>query len=110
VPINMIELESCLSASTKIVTIVTASQNKEIINMQNDKALKTNPHVCAKVLDKVGKPDNFYECRSLNVFDNKYRVNIYTRESVEGLYTGDRTRIAKSYFVKLDGNDVTILS
>ena len=78
--------------------------------MQNDKALKTNPHVCAKVLDKVGKPDNFYECRSLNVFDNKYRVNIYTRESVEGLYTGEGTRIAKSYFVKLDGNDVTILS
>jgi len=109
VPINMIELESCLSASTKIVTIVTASENKEIINMQNDRALNTNPYVCKEILDQVGKPDNFHECRSLNVFDNKYRVNIYTRESVEGL-TGDRTRIAQSYFVRLDDDKVTILS
>jgi len=108
-PMNMIELESCLSASTKVVTIVTASENKEIIIMQNDRALNTNPYVCKEILDQVGKPDNFFECKSLNVFDNKYRVNIYTKESVEGI-TGEKTRIAKSYFVRLDGDKVTILS
>jgi hypothetical protein len=91
------------------VTDVIASENKEIINMQNDKALNTNPYVCMEVLGKVGKPDNFFECKSLNVFDNKYRVNIYTKESVEGI-TGEKTRIAKSYFVRLDDDKVTILS
>ena len=77
--------------------------------MQNDRALNTNPYVCKEILEQVGKPDNFYECKSLNVFDNKYRVNIYTKESVEGI-TGDRTRIVQSYFVRLDDDKVTILS
>lgn len=77
--------------------------------MQNDRALNTNPYVCKEILEQVGKPDNFYECKSLNVFDNKYRVNIYTKESVEGI-TGEKTRIAKSYFVRLDDDKVTILS
>ena len=66
--------------------------------MQNDRALKTNPYVCMQVLEEVGKPDNFFQCKSLNVYDNKYRVNIYTKETIEGL-TGDRTRIANHIFV-----------
>jgi len=81
--------------------------------MQNDRQIPTNQYVCKKILDKVGKPENFFKCNSLNVFDRGerkcFRVNIYTRESVEGL-TGDRTRIAQSYFVELKGDDITIVS
>ena len=77
--------------------------------MQNDKAIKENPYVCKEVLDQVGKPENFHMCIGLNVFDDKYRVNIYVREDVPDL-TVDRTYIKDSYFCKLEDDKVTILS
>jgi len=92
------------------VTIVTASENKEIIIMQNDKAMYENPYVGKMVLEQVGEPSGYLFSKALNVYDNKYRVNIYTRamrgqdKDLEGI------SISQSYFVKLDGNDVTILS
>jgi len=48
--------------------------------------------------------------KALNVYDNKYRVNIYTRamrgqdKDLEGI------SISQSYFVRLDDSTVTILS
>jgi len=106
----MIELRSCLSVSTKIVTIVTASENKEIINMQNDKAIEENAYVSKQVLEQVGTPSGYLFSKALNVYDNKYRVNVYTRvmrgenKDLEGM------SISQSYFVRLDDNTVTILS
>jgi len=78
--------------------------------MQNDKAMKENPYVCKKVLDQVGMPSGYLFSKALNVYDNKYRVNIYTRvmrgenKDLEGM------SISQSYFVRLDDNDVRILS
>lgn len=77
--------------------------------MQNDKKIEESPKVCEKVLEIVGKPDNYFMSKGLNVYDNKYRVNIYTKESIDGL-TGEKTRIAQSYFCRLDDEKVTILS
>ena len=85
------------------------SQRKKEYNMQNDKAIKENPYVCKEVLDQVGKPDNYFMCKGLNVYDNRYRVNIYVREDIEDL-TGHKLYIKDSYFCKLDGDNVTILS
>jgi hypothetical protein len=76
--------------------------------MQNDKAMKENPAVCLELLNKVGKPDNFLLCKAMNVFDDKYRVNIYTRRMVEGI---EGVSISKSYFVKYsEKGTLTILS
>ena len=77
--------------------------------MENDKISKENPYVCKEVLDQVGKPDDYFMCKGLNVFDDKYRVNIYVREDVPDL-TVDRTYIKDSYFCKLEDDKVTILS
>ena len=85
------------------------SQRKKEYNMQNDKAIKENPYVCKEVLDQVGKPDNYFMCKGMNVYDNRYRVNIYVREDIEDL-TGHKLYIKDSYFCKLDGDNVTILS
>lgn len=77
--------------------------------MENDKISKENPYVCKEVLDQVGKPENFHMCKGLNVYDNRYRVNIFVREEVEDL-TGYKLYISNSYFCKLDDDKVTILS
>jgi len=78
--------------------------------MQNDKSIKENPYVGKKVLDQVGTPSGYLFNKALNVYDNRYRVNVYTRvmrgedKDLEGI------SISKSYFCKLDGDNVTILS
>ena len=77
--------------------------------MQNDKPMKENPYVCKEVLDQVGKPDNFHMCKGLNVYDNRYRVNIFVKEEVEDI-TGHKLYISNSYFCKLEDDVVTILS
>ena len=75
--------------------------------MQNDKAIKENPYVCKVVLDQVGTPSGYLFSKALNVYDNKYRVNIYTRRMVNDL---EGISISQSYFVRLDGDNVRILS
>ena len=77
--------------------------------MQNDKAIVENPEVCDKLLKKVGKPDNYYMCKAMNVYDDRYRVNVYVREDVEDR-TGHKLYIDKSYFCKYNGNKLTIMS
>ena len=77
--------------------------------MQNDKAIKENPYVCKEVLGQVGKPDNYFMCKGMNVYDNKYRVNIYVKEKVEDL-TGHKQYISNSYFCRYDGTNLTIVS
>ena len=78
--------------------------------MQNDKAMYENPYVGKMVLEQVGEPSGYLFSKALNVYDNKYRVNIYTRtmrgqdKDLEGI------SISQSYFVRLDNNTVTILS
>ena len=77
--------------------------------MENDKISKENPYVCKEVLDQVGKPDDYFMCKGINVFDDKYRVNIYVREDVPSL-TVEKTYIKDSYFCKLEDDKVTILA
>jgi len=77
--------------------------------MQNDKPMKENPYVCKEILKQVGEPDNYFMCKGLNVYDNKYRVNIYVKEDIKDL-TGHKQYIHSSYFCRLDKDTVTILS
>ena len=77
--------------------------------MQNDKAIQESPEVCAKLLDIVGKPDNYFMCKGMNVYDDRYRVNVYVKEEVEDL-TGHKQYIKDSYFCRYDGTNLTIMS
>ena len=77
--------------------------------MQNDKKIENNPEVCKKILEMVGKPDNYHMCKALNVYEDRYRVNIYVQEPIEDL-TGHKQYIRNSYFCRYDGTDLTIMS
>lgn len=75
--------------------------------MQNDKAIKENAYVSQQVLNQVGTPSGYLFSKAMNVYDNKYRVNIYTKVQRNEM---DSMSISQSYFVRLDDSDVTILS
>jgi hypothetical protein len=77
--------------------------------MQNDKVIENNQDVCNKIFDYVDKPDNYLMCKAMNVYDDRYRVNIYVREDVEDL-TGHKLYIDKSYFCRYNDSGLTILS
>ena len=77
--------------------------------MQNDKKIENNEEVCDKIFDYVDKPDNYLMCKALNVYDDRYRVNVYVKENVDDL-TGYKQYIGKSYFCRYDGTNLTIVS
>jgi len=63
--------------------------------------------ICDLLWKQVDKPNNLEDCRAINVYDNKYRINVYTR-SYDELYDLDKVRITQSYFCRLDGDQLTI--
>lgn len=75
--------------------------------MQNDKKIPENKNVCDSVLSMVGKPEHFLMCKAMNVYDDKYRVNIYSKRWVDDI---EGRSISHSYFCKYDGKKVSILS
>ena len=34
--------------------------------------------VCDMLFNKYHKPKGFHSCKAINVYDNKYRINVYT--------------------------------
>lgn len=63
--------------------------------------------ICDLLWDQVEKPKNLETCRAINVYDNKYRINIYTR-FYDKLNDQERVRITQSYFCRLDGDQLVI--
>ena len=59
------------------------------------------------VLKIMGKPKNFYQINALNLYDNRWRVDIWTsyvaRDSMTGL---DSYKISYSYFCHVQGNEI----
>lgn len=65
--------------------------------MKKNKTEDVTP--CDVIFDHVEKPRGFLFCKSINVFDDRWRVNIYSRryvDDIEGKY------ISQSYFVKFN--------
>ena len=65
--------------------------------------------ICDLLFRQVPEPRNLEECRAINVYDNKYRVNVYTR-FYDKLNDQERVRITQSYFVKLNGDQLEIVA
>ena len=65
--------------------------------------------ICTLVFKQREKPKNLEVCKAINVYDNKYRINIYTRSRCP-IYDIDQVRITQSYFARLDGDNLTIVS
>ena len=72
---------------------------------------KKNPgpvvDVCSMIMKQVEKPEGFDRCKAINVYDNRYRINVYTRTHDE-IHDIDKVRITQSYFAQLDGDELVI--
>lgn len=64
---------------------------------------------CDFIFNHVTKPSDYIFCKSINVFEDRWRVNIYSRRLVDGI---EGKYISSSYFVKFNNehNKLTILS
>ncbi len=64
---------------------------------------------CDFIFNYVEKPSDYIFCKAHNVFDDKWRVNIYSKRYVEGI---EGKYISNSYFVKFntENNVVTFVS
>jgi hypothetical protein len=67
--------------------------------------------VCEQVIKKLGgRPKNFHSIRASNVFDNKWRVDVFCHIQVDTELTSvTNLRIDYSYFIAVSG-DGEILS
>jgi hypothetical protein len=68
--------------------------------------MKTEPQsievdgtVCDLLLNKIGRPAGLVMCRAINLYDNKYRINLYTKTMVHDI---ESKKIGYSCFAKLD--------
>jgi hypothetical protein len=55
---------------------------------------------------QVEKPKHFLMVRSLPLFENRYRINVYTQTEEEGLF---KKRISSSYFCHYQPGKLTII-
>jgi hypothetical protein len=65
--------------------------------------------ICTLVFKQRERPKNLEVCKAINVYDNKYRINVYTRSHCP-IYDIDQVRITQSYFARLEGDILTIVS
>lgn len=70
---------------------------------------ENHQEVCDLLFEQVEKPKNMERCWAINVYSNKYRVNIYTRTH-DDIWDVDRVRISQSYFCKIVDDELQIVA
>jgi hypothetical protein len=67
------------------------------------KSISYDGLVCDLLFQQVTKPKNMITCKAVNVFDNRYRINVYAKTIIDdnGL---EGQKIAYSCFARLDDN------
>jgi hypothetical protein len=54
---------------------------------------------------QVERPRNLTDVRIVNVFEDRYRINLWVKIEEDGL---EKKKIASSYFVRYDGESLAI--
>jgi hypothetical protein len=44
-----------------------------------------NRDVCSALFSKIEKPSGYMFCNAVNVFDNRYRINVYSKRYVDNI-------------------------
>mgnify|MGYP003145870672 FL=1 len=83
-------------------------KKKPVQKKRTEKPLGVAPEFIADlVLKKMGKPKNFYQINALNIYDNRWRVDIWTSYVAKDSMTGlDSYKISYSYFCHVQGNEI----
>lgn len=71
------------------------------------KSIENDGLICDLLFKQIQKPKDVLTCRAINVYDNKYRINVYVKSIVNDI---DSQRIGYSCFAKLENKDLFIVS
>jgi hypothetical protein len=63
------------------------------------KSIEVDGAVCDLLLSKIGRPKGLVMCRAINLYDDRYRINVYTKTMVHDI---ESKKISYSCFAKLD--------
>jgi len=72
-----------------------AKVNKTVDDLSVKKVENYGITPCDVIFNYTTKPADYLYCRSINIFDDRWRVNIYSRILVDGI---EGNRISKSFF------------
>jgi hypothetical protein len=76
-------------------------------NVENTEEKKISEgDVIDLLLKQVEKPKNCIKIKAVNVYGNRYRINIWMVVTEDGL---DKNKITQSYFAIVDSNKIKIL-
>lgn len=56
---------------------------------------------CDVIFSIVDKPKDYLMCKSMNVYDDRWRVNVYSKRDVNGI---EGKYISQSYFTSFDSS------
>lgn len=71
------------------------------------KSIENDGLICDLLFKQIQKPKDVLTCRAINVYDNKYRINVYVKAIINNI---DSQRIGYSCFAKLDDKKLSIVS
>ena len=80
------------------------SKKKKVV----DRPMGVAPELVENAVLKImGKPKDFYQINALNLYDNRWRVDIWTSYVAKDSMTGlDSYKISYSYFCHVQGNEI----
>ncbi len=77
----------------------------------NPKSTEVDGPVCDLLIKEIGRPKNLVMCKAMNVYDNRWRINVYTKYIVDNSTLLEGNKISYSCFAKLNnkGDKLEIL-
>lgn len=86
----------------QMLETMTHNKNEEF------KGVDMNDHTIEKLLfEQVEKPSHYLMTKIINVYNNRYRINIYCEREDDGLI---KRNICASYFCKYSKNNLEIVT
>lgn len=69
------------------------------------KATRDNGEVCDLLFRKIPEPRNMEICKATNVYSNRYRIDIYTR-NYDKITDLEKIKLDQSFFCSVNGDDL----
>ena len=86
-------------------TMVKEKNVSENIGIDVEKKISESD-VVDLLLKQIEKPKNCIKIKAVNVYGNRYRINVWTVTQEDGF---DKNKITKSYFAIVDSNKINII-
>lgn len=74
---------------------------------ETESSVKSDQEIIDLLFQQVDKPTNILKIKVINVFENAYRINIWS-ENFDKIFQINKVKISHSYFCRLRENNLFI--